>query len=151
MRKFEISIILLSLTMLFLLKEYMIFSILLGLILILNLLIYFARRNSQADWVKLLFGLRGPRTDTQNMTKKELYKSGLEFLVWSAFLLIALLCLLPLVYKFTHRTELHISLIVLIIILFLFMISLCAGLYLLARGLMRKQFSLRDVKECKKE
>jgi len=51
--------------------------LLLGLYIAMPLLTYFASRKPTATWVRVLFSDRGPRTDTQYMTKKNFI--NLEF------------------------------------------------------------------------
>jgi hypothetical protein len=46
-------------------------------------LFWTARRNPQKRWVHILFGrMYGPRTDVKNMTRRDLFQSGLSFLFW---------------------------------------------------------------------
>src|SRR5438105_13092773 len=104
----------------------------------LAILAYFARKNPNAFWVGVLyFRQHGPRTDTKFMGKKVLYESSRIFML-------SALCLLTMLFVISQyigeREDLQLILLSLqFAISLLFMMSIGAGLYLLIRGLTRKE------------
>ena len=102
--------------------------------LIVFFLKYFAKKNPEADWVKVLYGFYGVRTDTKYMLKDELYVSGFQFLKYS----LLFLALVILIARFQLESNLFMMGIFFGSVM-LFMILFGGGLYLLLRGLLRKR------------
>ena len=98
---------------------------------------YYAKRKNKPFLIYLLFFHQiGPRTDTKYMSKRELYKSGLKFIVWSIYLFTIILLL---GYNIGSKSEYAIILGIIFIIWILFMMCFFGGLYLIFRGLIRKK------------
>lgn len=137
-KKFSIDILILpALIIMFILTKKKIYLALLGLPLGCYLLVYFALRHPHSYWVQLFFRARGARTDIRNMTKNELFQSGVQFLKWVVFLFVIVLLIGYQVDKMVEPTIIFLTL--LFAASLLFMTFLGGGLYLLFRGLIRKK------------
>jgi len=118
--------------------------VLLGLgVLIVSLFILVgkAREDPGAPWVRFLWGLRGPNTNVASMLKSELYSSGLQFLgISSVFgaVSVAIILFFEQVKDLTYNP---LALGIFFGSFILFASFFCGGLYMLLRGLLKKEGS----------
>lgn len=105
------------------------------LFIIVFALYHIALKNLDKEWVWVLYGFRGVRTDVKYMTKSELYYSGLQFLKWSGLLLVILLLFAKLIESNFNLTTGMLSFMLTIFSLMFF----SGGIYMLIRGVFRKK------------
>jgi hypothetical protein len=93
---------------------------------------------SDDPFIKKLFVPQGPRTDTQNMNRQELFQNGLVSLKLSLFLVLIAFGLSYLMIALRPR-EVHVLTILLIITVILILAAFFGGLFLLILGLFRRK------------
>ena len=111
----------------------------LGLIALVWLLRRKATKDPRRFWVFLLYGLQlGPRTDVKQMSKAELYDSGIRFIILGLMCTSAFLAMAIAMRVLGGSPDTNAVLLGLWIALTLFSaMGFLGGLYLLLRGLFR--------------
>lgn len=128
------TVILLYLAGMFITTRKLFYLGLIGLLLGVYILSYFASKYPEAKWVKIFFGYRWPRTDVKYMSKRDLLVSGSQFLASSFFILVLLAALGYLSNRFSYNLILWMGTFGLTILFLAFFIN---GLYLLIRGIVK--------------
>ena len=101
------------------------------------LLDYLARKNPEASWVYWLWGWEiGPRTNATTMSRHDLYRSGVRFLLYAVVLLGFLVATGQV--GFRGAQESIIALALLFVLSLTFLMCTAAGFYLLIRGVLKK-------------
>lgn len=101
------------------------------------LLNYLARKNPDAAWVYWLWGWEmGPRTNAPTMSRYDLRRSGVRFLLYALVLLGLLIATGH--FGFRGAQDSMVALALLFVLSLGFLMCTAAGLYLLIRGVLKK-------------
>jgi len=113
--------------------------LLLGFTVGIVLLDYVARKTPEAPWVYWLYGWRrGPRTDVAHMSRRDLCRSGLQFLLWAAISFGVLAGIGWFGFK-GERDLTNVFMVLLFVSTIVFLMCLGGGLYLLVRAALDTQ------------